>query len=108
MIALLWLPASGLDLTQMIADPAQRRAAQMCESRLSERAGGEIATLAVTKFRQTGRQRILNGTMRVLKRPATRPGEMTPAHIINLGYSYECRLNGRKQAWVKVEPLESR
>src|SRR5947209_7553210 len=102
MIALLWLPASGPDLSQTIADPAQRRVAQSCEASLSRKAGGEISTMDVTQLRRFGRETRLKGTMRVLQRPAVRPGEMTPTHIVNLHYSYECRLSGRRAVRVKV------
>jgi hypothetical protein len=59
----------------------------------------------VTELRRIGHETMLKGTMRVLQRPAVRPGEMTPAHVVNLHYSYECKLRGRKVTRVKVEPL---
>ena len=95
MILLLALAVLAADPVQSIADPAQRQAALSCETILSHKAGGEISSIDVNAFHRSARATTLKGTMRVFQKPATRPGEMTAAHVIVLRYSYECRLNGR-------------
>jgi hypothetical protein len=106
MIAFLWLGPLAADLSQTIADPAQRRAAGRCEARLARAAGGEISTLDVTSFHQSGRRTTLKGTLRVLQKPKTRPGEMTPTHVIVMPYSYQCRLEGGRRPRIKLAPLD--
>jgi hypothetical protein len=88
-----------------ITDPAQRRTAVQCAPGLARKAGGEISTLDVSGFHRSGRLTTLDGTMRVLQKPVTRPGEMTPTHVIVMRYSYECRLNGRRAPRIKLNPL---
>jgi hypothetical protein len=105
MIFLLWLSAFNPDPTQSIADPAQRRAAQICEASLSRKAGGEISSFDVAQYRRAGRETMLDGTTRVLRKPVTRPGEMTPTHVIVVRYSYRCRLSGRDAPRIMLHPL---
>ncbi|MDB5691039.1 MAG: hypothetical protein JWO81_102 [Alphaproteobacteria bacterium] len=105
MIALLPIAAVTADLSQTITDPAHRRAAQQCQASLAREAGGEVSNLTVTEFHRIGRTILVKGTMSVLRRPAARPGEMTPDHIINLGYAYQCRLNGRAAPRIRISPL---
>ena len=106
MLLLLSLAASSPDLTQSIADPAQRRAAEACEAGLSRKGGGEISTLDVSGFRHAGRETILEGTMRVFQKPAARPGEMTATHVIVVRYSYRCRLRGRQAPRIRLKRLD--
>jgi hypothetical protein len=106
MIFLLWLSASNPDPAQSIADPVQRRAVQHCEVGLSRKAGGEISSLDVGQMHRAGRETILNGTIRVFQKPATRPGEMTATHIVVMRYSYQCWLNGRGAPRIKLHPLD--
>jgi hypothetical protein len=103
---LLPLAAATPDLAQSIADPAQRRVAEACEAGLSRKAGGEISTLDVTRFRRAGRETILAGTIRVFHKPPTRPGEMTATHVVVLRYSYQCRLRGKQAPRIKVNRLD--
>ena len=104
MIALLLL-ASGPDLSA-ITDPTRRHAVERCESPLTRRAGGEVSAIDVTTFHRTRLGTDVKGTMQVLQRPVVRPGEMTPAHIVNRHYRYDCQLNGRGAPRVKVTPLD--
>jgi hypothetical protein len=107
MIALLWLGPLAADLSQTITDPAQRRAASRCEARLARAGGGEISAIDVTAFHRNGRSTTLKGTLRVLQKPKTRPGEMTPTHVIVMPYSYECRLDGDRTPRIKLAPLDN-
>jgi hypothetical protein len=106
MIILLWLAAVAPDPTQSIADSAARRTAQSCETSLSHKAGGEISSIDVTGFHRSGRTTILQGTMRVLQKPPTRPGEMTATHVIVARYSYECRSDGRRAQRIKLHAID--
>jgi hypothetical protein len=103
MITLLLAGAIAAELPPTITDPAQRRAAQQCQPVVARKVAGEVSDMTVSQLRRIGRETIVKGTVSVLKRPATRPGELTPTHIINAPYSYECRL-GRGAARVKVSP----
>jgi hypothetical protein len=104
-IALLWTAGAAADLSQSIANPAHRRAAQQCEASLARKGGGEVSNLVVVEFHQIGGKIVLKGTMNVLQRPASRPGEMTPTHIIAMRYSYQCRLRGGAAPRVDIAPL---
>ena len=106
MILLLSLAASTPDPVQSIADPAQRHAASSCETSLSRKAGGEISSLEVDKMHRSGRTTTLQGTMRVLQKPPSRPGELTATHVIVVRYSYECRLRGGSTPRIKLHPLD--
>ncbi|MEA3002868.1 MAG: hypothetical protein QOH81_1656 [Sphingomonadales bacterium] len=105
MIAFLWAAGVAADPSQSIANPAHRRAAQQCQASLARKGGGEVSNLTVVEFHQIGGKTLLKGTMNVLQRPASRPGEMTPTHIIAMRYSYECRLRGRAAPRVNIAPL---
>jgi hypothetical protein len=103
MITLLLMAALAAELPPTITDPAERRAAQQCQPVLARKVAGEVSEMTVRRLRRIGRETIVKGTVSVLKRPATRPGELTPTHVINAPYSYECRL-GRGAPRVKVSP----
>jgi hypothetical protein len=89
------------------ADSAQREAAQRCEAAVSRSVKGEISASTIAEMRHFRRQTILKGTLNVLERPDTRPGEMTPTHVINMRYSYECRISSRTAANVRVTRLSN-
>lgn len=101
MITLLLAAAVAAELPPTITDPAERRAAQQCRPVLARKVRGELSNMTVTNLRRIGRETILRGTVNVLKRPATKPGELTPMHVIDMPYTYECRL-GRGVTRVKV------
>ena len=106
MILILWLVAATPDPAQSIADAAERHAAQSCETSLSRKAGGEISSLDVSGFHRSGRTTTLTGTIRVLQKPPSRPGEMTATHVIVMRYSYQCRSDGRRAPRIKLHALE--
>jgi len=87
------------------ADAAQLQAARRCEAAVSRSVKGEVSTATIAEMRRFHRQTILKGTLNVLQRPDTRPGEMTPTHVISMHYSYECRLSSRTAANVRVKRL---
>ena len=105
MIALPPAPPPAVDAAQTIADPAQRRAAAQCAPSLARKAGGELSTIDVAGYHHTGRRTTLKGTIRILQKPAARPGEMTPTHVVVMNYSYQCRLDGRKMPRIKLNRL---
>ncbi len=106
MLLLLALAAASPDLTQSIADPARRRAAEACEAGLSRKGGGEISTLDVSGFRHAGHERIVEGIVRIFQKPAARPGEMTATHVIVVRYSYQCRLRGTRTPRIRLKRLD--
>lgn len=106
MIAIPVTAPPAANVLQSIADSAQRRGAARCEASLSRKAGGEISTIDVARFRRAGRLTTLSGTIRVLQKPAARPGEMTATHVVVMRYSYECRLNGDSAPRIKLNPLD--
>ena len=106
MLLLLPLAASTSDLTQSIADPAQKRAAESCAAGLARKAGGEISTLDVSGYRRAGRETVLKGVIRVFRKPAARPGEMTATHVIVVRYTYECRLRARTAPRIRLSRLD--
>ena len=105
MTAIPLAPPPSAEVVQSIADSAQRQAAARCEASLSRKAGGEISTIDVTRFRRAGRLTTLNGTIRVFQKPAARPGEMTATHVIVMRYSYRCRLESHRTPRIKLNPL---
>jgi hypothetical protein len=106
MLLLLSLVAAAPDPAQSIADPAERRVVQSCETSLSRKAGGEISSIDVDAVRRSGRTMTVKGTLRVLQKPPTRPGEMTPTHVIAAHYSFECRSTGRAAPRIKLHALD--
>src|SRR4051812_46899351 len=106
MVLLLWLVAATTDPAQSIVDPAQRRAVQSCETSLSRKAGGEISSVNVEGVHRSGRTTTVKGTLRVLQKPPSRPGEMTPTHVIAAHYSFECRSTGRSALRIKLHTLD--
>jgi hypothetical protein len=105
MIAFLLTALLMADSPQAITDPGQGQAVERCRPALARKVKGEISGLEVTGFRRIRQQIVLKGTMNILQRPESRPGEMTPMHLINIPYYYECRLNGRRAPWIRVSRL---
>src|SRR3954452_22361909 len=106
MMLLLWLAAAAADPAQSIADPGQRRAAEACAAGLSHKARGEISSFDSEHIRHSGRMTILDGTMRVLQKPAARPGEMTATHVIVARYSFTCQISGRSMPRIRLHRLD--
>lgn len=106
MIAFLLIAASPAEQGGAGAEPGQHDAADRCEARLAAAVKGEISNFAVDDFHRAGRRIHVKGTMNVLQRPAVRPGEMTPTHILVLHYRFDCRLDGRRRPRVTVSPLD--
>ena len=92
-------------LSPVPADSAQLQAAQRCDAAVSRSVKGEISASTVGEMRRFRGQTILKGTLSVLERPETRPGMMTPTHVISMRYSYECRISSRTAAKVRVTRL---
>ena len=104
MIALLFLAAAA-DMAQTSADPVQQRAGERCQAALTAKVKGEVSNFAVSDFRRSGRRIHLKGTVNVLRRPVSRPGEMTPMHVIDLRYSYDCRFQGHSTPRIRLSPI---
>jgi hypothetical protein len=102
MSALLWMALLALDESPIASDSGQTAAAKRCRAAISSKVKGELSDLSITKSRRIGRTTILNGSVTVLQRPPTRPGEMTPTHVIRLQYNYECRWPGRGKAHITL------
>src|SRR3954453_5542550 len=102
MSALLWMALLALDGSQIASDSGQSLAAKQCRAAISSKVRGEVSDLSIVKSRRIGRTTILNGAVTVLQRPSTRPGEMTPAHVLQLQYYYDCRWSGRGKAHIKL------
>jgi hypothetical protein len=105
MIAFLLATLLAGEPAQAVTDPAQAQALQRCRPALARKVRGEISDLEVGSSRRLRGQTILKGTMNILQRPESKPGEMTAMHIINIPYNYECRLNGRRAPWVRASRL---
>jgi hypothetical protein len=102
MSALLWIAILALDESQIANDSVQSRGAKQCEAAISSKVRGEVSDLSIAKTRRIGRTMVLNGAVTVLQRPPTRPGEMTPTHVIQLRYYYQCRWPGRGRAHITL------
>jgi hypothetical protein len=107
MITLLWTAVMAGAAPPAVADPAHRDAVQRCQPALARKVKGDVENVTVVKFHKIGRQTILNGEMSVLQRPPVNPGELTPHHIINIRYFYECRFTGRAAPRVRVSRLNN-
>jgi hypothetical protein len=106
MIALLWTAVVATVSPQTTPEPAHQKAAQQCRPALARKVRGEIADITVSEFHKHGTKTLLKGQMAVLERPSTKPGEMSPTHVRNVRYGYDCQLSGRARARVKVSRLE--
>jgi hypothetical protein len=106
MIALLWTAIVAAGTPQTSADPAQQNAAEQCRPALGRKVKGELADITVSEFHRRGTKTLLKGQMAVLERPPIRPGEMSPTHVRNVSYAYDCQLSGRAPAKVRVSRLE--
>jgi hypothetical protein len=106
MITLLWTAVIA-SAPPAIADPAHRDAIERCRPALARKIKGDIDNVTVAKFRKNGREILLNGEMSVLQRPVARPGELTPHHVLNIRYFYECHLTSRGGPRVKVSRLNN-
>src|SRR4051794_7931530 len=107
MSALLWMALLALDSSQIANDSGQSPAAKQCRVAIASKVKGEVSDLSIAKSRRIGRTTILTGAVTVLQRPPTKPGEMTPAHVIRLQYYYDCRWPGRGKARVKVSSQDN-
>jgi hypothetical protein len=107
MITLLWASVLAGDPLQAIANPVHRVAAQQCQTGLARKVKGEISIVTVVEFHAAGGQTTLKGAISVLQRPPVKPGEMTPTHVLNLRYAYECRLRSGSVTRTKVSILRN-
>ena len=105
MIELLWTAAAAA--LPAAASPAQGDLAMRCRPALAGKVGGEVQDLTVVTIRRTKRWTLVTGEMRALERPAAEPGGLTPHHILNVRYSYTCRLAGGASPRVKVARLNN-
>lgn len=104
MIALLFV-AAVTDMAQTNAESAQQRAGERCQTALTTKVKGEVSNFTISDFHRSGRRIHLKGTVNVLRRPVSRPGEMTPMHVIALRYSYDCRFEGRSTPRIRLSPI---
>ncbi|MEA3035302.1 MAG: hypothetical protein QOH04_1064 [Sphingomonadales bacterium] len=102
MSALLLIATLALNESQIANDSTQGRGMKQCRAGIASKVRGELSDLSIAKTRRIGRITILNGGVTVLQRPPSRPGEMTPTHVIQLRYYYECRWSGRGKANIKL------
>ncbi|MEA3049281.1 MAG: hypothetical protein QOG84_1117 [Sphingomonadales bacterium] len=102
MSALLWMAVLAVDESPIATDSGQTPAAKRCQIAISSKVKGEVSDLSILKTRRIGRTTILNGSVTVLQKPPTRPGEMTPTHVIQLQYNYQCRWSGRGKARITL------
>lgn len=102
MIVVLWAPLIAAFPGQPISNPVHAKLAHQCQASLVAKVEGEISSLTVEKTRHAGHVTEVKGTLTVLQKPAPRPGELTPSHVISARYSYVCRVNGRRVTLVKV------
>ena len=105
MMALVLIAAFAAETSAANADAAPTSAEKSCRAHLASKAKGEISQFAVKHSRRVNRETVLSGTLNVMQRPPTRPGELTPTHIVAAPYSFECRLSGRRAPQVRLSPL---
>ena len=101
MLVFLALAVLGTNL----AHPAPDRAEERCRAAVATKGYGDVADFAVESVDRIGRTTRLRGTVHVLQRPATRPGEMSPTHVVNAPFSFDCRIDGRRAPRVTLKPL---
>ncbi|MEA3065512.1 MAG: hypothetical protein QOJ27_1964 [Sphingomonadales bacterium] len=102
MITLLWTAVMAAGPPPAMAAGGHGDAVQRCRPALARKVKGDVENVTVVKFRKTGRETLLNGEISVLERPPVKAGELTPHHIINIRYFYECRFTGRAAPRVRV------
>jgi hypothetical protein len=106
MISLLLAAVVATGPPQTTLDRSRQTAAQQCRPALARKVKGEIGDITVASFHRRGTKTLLKGQMAVLERPSARPGEMSPAHVRNVRYAYDCQLRGRTSPQVRVSRLE--
>ena len=104
MTVFLLMALLALDDSQIATDSVETPQVKHCKTVMLAQVRGELSQLTVTKTRRIGRTMILSGTVIVFKRPPTRPGEMTPTHLVGLPYYYDCRWRGHGKARVRLTP----
>jgi hypothetical protein len=102
MLTILWTAVMAAGAPPAIADPAQNDAVQRCQPALARKVKGDVENVTVMKFSKTRRQTLLKGEMSMLERAPVRPGELTPHHVINIRYFYECSFTDRAAPRVRV------
>jgi hypothetical protein len=105
MLTLLWTAVIAAVSPPAIPDPVHAGAVQRCQPALARKVKGDVDNVSVVKFRKIGRTTRLNGEMSVLQRPPV--GEVTPHHVLNTRYSYECRFTGGAAPRVRVARLNN-
>ncbi|MFL6843680.1 MAG: hypothetical protein ACJ8ER_02225 [Allosphingosinicella sp.] len=105
MIALLWTAVIAAGSPPALAESEHSDAVQRCEPALARKVKANVDNVTVTKLHRTGQATRLSGEMSVLQRPPA--GELTPHHIINIRYFYECWFTGRAAPKVRVSRLNN-
>jgi hypothetical protein len=105
MFTLLWTAVMAAGPPPAMADFGHDDAVQRCRPALARKVKGEVQDVTVLKFRKTKRTTLLRGEMSVFERPPV--GELTPHHIINIRYFYDCRFTGRAAPRIRVSRLNN-
>jgi hypothetical protein len=106
MIAFLAVAALAGGASQSNASSAQADAEQQCRSAISSKVNGEVTDFSVQRRQRIGTSSLLTGMVTAQQRPRSRPGEMTPMHIISQRFSYECHTSSHRKAQVTLKPAK--
>jgi hypothetical protein len=104
MITLLLTFALIKDAVQTNAGSAQEQTVERCRVVLARKVKGEISNFIVTTTSRHRGYTTLTGTVSILKRPNSQPGELTPSHVQRIDSSFRCRLRGRSSTRVTITP----
>ena len=80
-------------------------AVALCKPSLARKAGGEIATIAVTSSRLSGSEKVIEGRLTAfvgMGRPA--PGYASSHHLIRAEFTYRCSIIGGRVHEVRLNP----
>lgn len=104
MIAILLTMALVKDVFQTNAGSAQEQAIERCRADLVQKVNDEVINFTVMTTSRRGGYTTVSGTVSFLKRPSSRPGELSPAHVQRIDSTFRCRLHGRGSPRVTISP----
>ena len=104
MIVLLLTLALIKDVSQTNAGSAQEQAIERCRVNLVQKVNDEVTNFVATTTSRRGGYTTVSGTVSFLKRPSSRPGELSPAHVQRIDSTFRCRLHGHGSPRVTISP----
>lgn len=99
---MIYLFAAALAMQPASSDPA----VELCKPVLARKAGGEIATIAVSSSFAAGRRRTIEGQLSVFAKMGPAPaGFARTHHLGRIELAYRCEISGGRVRRARVSPV---